>query len=219
MRKVQGSEYYDNLFSSSDVYNLHYKESPYYILYTQILQFIKKIPNARILEIGCGSGQFAHYLFDEGYKDYVGFDFSKEAIEIARRTVNQSFEIGDAAAPGSLEKDYNVVVALEILEHLKDDIGVIRRLKKGAFIVFSVPMFDDPAHVRKFLSEQEISKRYYKCVELKKIVRIDSWFACLGLINDYKPTLTQRILNTREKVTLFYVARRFFRRIKLCLGK
>ncbi len=219
MGKVQGSDYYDKMFASSDIYNLHFKESPYYVLWTQILQFIKKVPNPQILEIGCGSGQFAHYLFEEGYREYTGFDFSREAIEIARKNVNQSFEIGDATAPGSFEKDYNVIVALEVLEHIKDDIGVIRKLKKGASIAFSVPMFDDPSHVRKFLSEQEVSNRYYRFIDLKKIIRIDGWFACFGVIGDFEPSFSQRIFKTRGKVSPVYVAKRLYRRMKRCFGR
>lgn len=219
MGKEQGSSYYDDIYSGSEEYQVHYKDSRYYMLWTQIIQFIKKIENPCILEVGCGSGQFAHYLYDEGYKHYHGFDFSQRAIDIAKKTVDQSFSLGDALSASSYGYDYNVVVALEVMEHIQKDLAVIGNIKQGSYFIFSVPTFVGPTHVRWFTNPQKIHVRYYRLLDLKKIVRIENWFTCFSVVKDFAPTFAQRILKTRDKVTLRYVARRFYYRIRRYLGR
>lgn len=214
MGRIKGVNYYNDMYSGSKIYNLSYRDSPYYVLWTQIIQFLKKVENPRILEIGCGSGQFASYLYDEGYRRYHGFDFSNKAIDIAKRTVKQSFAIGNAEDPSSYNYDYNVVVALEVMEHVKEDLAIIKRIKKGTYFLFSLPTFDDPAHVRWFTTHQAIANRYYTLLDLKRIVRIENWFGCYGIVQDFNPGFTQRIIKTRERVTLRYIARRLYRRIR-----
>jgi 2-polyprenyl-3-methyl-5-hydroxy-6-metoxy-1,4-benzoquinol methylase len=91
MTKEKGPEYYNSVYRSSEKFHRHYKDSPSYVLWTQVMTFVKQFAHPKILEIGCGAGQFAHYLYDEGFNDYHGIDFSAEAIELAKKTVNQSF--------------------------------------------------------------------------------------------------------------------------------
>jgi SAM-dependent methyltransferase len=214
MGKVKGYSYYNELYSRSREYRLHYKDSCYYVLWTQVLQFIKLTENPKILEIECGAGQFTHYLYDEGYREYHGFDFSPKATKMAKRTVNQSFSKGDAMDANAYDCDYGLVVALEVMEHVKDDLAVIENIKEGTPIVFSLPTFDDPAHARWFINPRQIIKRYYKYIDIKQIIRIDNWFACFGVIQSFDPGFLNRTFQTREDVTLRYIAKTLRRRIK-----
>lgn len=218
MGKEQTSDFYNEIFSKSEEYRVHYKDSPYFVLWTQVLQFIRNVEKPRILEVGCGSGQFAHYLYDEGYKHYHGFDFSQRAIDIAKKTVDQSFSLSDAISASSYGYDYNVVVALEVMEHIRKDLEVIGNIKQGSYFIFSVPTFVGPAHVRWFTNLQKIHARYYRLLDLKKIIRIENWFVCFSVVENFAPTYAQRILKTRGKVTLRYVARRVYYRIRRYLG-
>ncbi len=217
MGELKKIEYYDAVLTSSKEYRLPYKDSSYFVLWTQILQFIKKVEGPELLEIGCGSGQFAHYLYDEGYRNYHGFDFSPKAIELAERTVKQSFSLGDALDPNAYNHPYNLVIALEVLEHIGDDLGVIKNLKQGTNLVFSLPTFDDPAHVRWFVTPGQILKRYYRLVDVVEIVPIGPWFACFGIVKSFTPSLLNRIFKTRERVTPIYAAKLIYRRIKRCV--
>jgi 2-polyprenyl-3-methyl-5-hydroxy-6-metoxy-1,4-benzoquinol methylase len=181
MKAPMAPEYYDRIFTREDDYRAHYRDSRYYVVWTQVVALLRHVPSPRILEIGCGPGQFARYLYDEGFRDYHGFDFSPEAIRRAREVSPQSFEVGDAAAEEPYRKDYNVAIVLEVLEHVSDDLTMLARLHRNTVVLFSLPDFDDEAHVRFFRSAQDIVTRYQPVVDLRRIVRIDRWFVCAGL--------------------------------------
>lgn len=219
MGELKTSDYYDNIYLTSGEYRLHYRDSRYYVLWTQILQFIKRIENPKVLEIGCGAGQFANYLHDEGYRNYHGFDFSPRAVRMAKEAVNFPFTVGDATNPECYDCDYNVVVALEVMEHVADDLAVIRNIKQGTAIVFSLPTFDDPAHVRWFNNPRQIITRYYQLMGIREIVRIGKWFACSGVVEGLEPKLMNRIFKRRGDITLSCIAKGTYRRIKRFLGK
>lgn len=63
--------------------------------------------------------------------------------------------------------DFRRFVALEFLEHVEDDLGVIEAVPKGALMVFSVPTYDAAGHVRCFASPEEVVDRYGKLLELQ----------------------------------------------------
>jgi len=199
MTKEKGPEYYASRYRSLKKFHLHYKNSRSYVLWTQVITFVKQFAHPKILEIGCGTGQFAHYLYDEGFKDYHGIDFSPEAIEFARKTVNQSFSVGDCRESDAFNRDYDLVIALEVLEHIKDDHTVIANIKEGTNIIFSLPTFRDPAHVRRFKKARAIEKRYYHNIDIRNIVRIDKRFVCCGKVaKKRRPRIWERLLRIRR---------------------
>jgi 2-polyprenyl-3-methyl-5-hydroxy-6-metoxy-1,4-benzoquinol methylase len=204
MPTEKNRQFYNGIYESAADYQAHYKDAVYFVMWTQALQLLKKIESPRILEIGCGAGQFAHYLFDEGFRNYHGFDFSAEAIQIAQKRVAQTFAVGDAYDPAAYAFDYNVVIAQEILEHLQRDLAVFPNIKPGSRIVFSLPLFDHVAHFRWFIRPREIEKRYYRFVDLQKIVRVADWFVCFGSVQPFCPNFLQRIFKTRQPVNFAF---------------
>ena len=86
--------------------------------------------SARIVDIGCGTGQFLHYLHSAGYTNAVGIDTSAGQLGICRRHTPFTTEQADAfeylaAHPGEAQ----VVVANHLIEHLcKDDAVELCRL-------------------------------------------------------------------------------------------
>src|SRR3989344_7423173 len=81
----------------------------------------KYIKNKKVLDIGTGYGDGAHYLFIKGAKEVIGIDNSKMAIMEAKKKFPQKklvFEIMDALQLRFPKNYFDVVVAFEILEHL-----------------------------------------------------------------------------------------------------
>ena len=109
-------------------------------------------------------------------------DFSPKAVKIARQAVDQSFAVGDAFEEAPYQFDYNVAVATEVLEHVADDYAIIKSLRKGAVFIFSLPTYDDPAHMRFFPTGQKVIQRYRGYVQFKAVHLINRWFACLGIV-------------------------------------
>lgn len=153
---------YDNQFASdSDM-------SRYKAIYEEIGKWVG---DKKILDICCGVGKLAKYI-----KNYSGFDFSKVAITIAEK-INKNVWVGDAYDKKNYKKaDY--YVATEVFEHL-DDIKVLNNIPKGQKIVFSIPSFNDPSHIRVF-SEAYMRFRYKNLIDVKRVVRFNwkdqKWF-------------------------------------------
>ncbi|UXX81103.1 class I SAM-dependent methyltransferase [Reichenbachiella carrageenanivorans] len=216
MKEEKDSTYYDELFESRANYKKTYKESYYWVHWTQVIKFLGKDKNQKILEIGCGTGQLTEYLLDETFKNYVGFDFSTKAIEIAKKQLPDStFFEGDALAKSSYDIEYDTVICLEVLEHVTRDLDIIQNIETGKTIIFSVPNFWDPSHVRIFNSERAIKKRYFTLIDIQAIVRVGNIYIAKGTRSDFKPNLLQSFLKSRETVNVSS----FIKRIKHRLDK
>jgi glycosyltransferase involved in cell wall biosynthesis len=108
----------------------------------------------RILDIGCGQGKLSKYI-----ENYAGFDMVKNPYLVADIYTH---EYGD----------YDAYVLLEVLEHLTRDIDIIKKIPVGKEIVFSVPSFDDPSHVRMFTPDI-IRWRYRDVIKIKGMIRFN----------------------------------------------
>jgi 2-polyprenyl-3-methyl-5-hydroxy-6-metoxy-1,4-benzoquinol methylase len=76
----------------------------------------------RALEIGCGYGYVTELLAKQGY-DALGVDIAAHAVEHATNASSVEgahFEVWDAAAPATFGTKFDLVVALEVIEHLED---------------------------------------------------------------------------------------------------
>jgi len=152
---MNGSQDYDLIYRDSDKYNCHYSISVYYPLWRSALKYI----SGTVAELGCGTGQFAHLLRSFKDVEYTGYDFSDEAILKAKKRNPKLTFINEDITKLNL-KGYDVIVAFEFLEHIKDDIELTDKFSKGQKIVFSLPSFMARLHYRCFESEQEIKERY-----------------------------------------------------------
>ena len=73
---------------------------------------------ARVLDVGCGSGQKAKFFHDRG-AHVLGIDFSEKLLEIARRTATASdFRLLDLRDIGTLPEEFEGVFAQASLLHI-----------------------------------------------------------------------------------------------------
>ncbi len=195
MASYQDKEYYNRQFNTSKKYNLPYKQARTYILFQKVINQLnilmkelgKSKAELQILELGCGTGQLAAYLEDEGFTNYVGVDFSDSGIRIARDMSKQKFECDDCTAADFFKKHKSdVIISTEVFEHLKDDLSVIDRIPINLPVIFSVPSFDCPSHVRWFVSQIEVENHYGKLlknISIEKIVKQknDIWYVVTAI--------------------------------------
>ena len=199
-------KYYDALFERDSMFHTGYKDSVYYVSWTQVIVFLRRIERilkeeVHILEIGSGPGQLTQYLFDEGFINYHGFDFSEKAIALAKAKLPEAhFYVGNALDSISFQQKHNTVICLEVLEHVTEDLEVLENVKSGTHIIFSVPDFDADSHVRWFTSERQIKKRYYRHIDIELIKKVGNIYVCSGIRESFVPTVLQRLLLTREEI-------------------
>jgi SAM-dependent methyltransferase len=109
-----------------------------------IARRIKLPRDARILEIGCGTGHNLEMLARFGAVD--GIEIDAEARAIASRRLGRP--IGSAPLPelkGVEDGAYDLVALLDVIEHVEADAealaGVARKLRPGGRVLITVPAF------------------------------------------------------------------------------
>lgn len=122
-----------------------------------VLDRIKPVPNAKMLEIGCGTGPASCFLAQQGY-DVDGFDVSETAIEIARvnaknRKLDISYSVNDICSISKIESDtYDVIIDGHCMHCITYDsdrhaalTNVLRLLKKGGYFIVETMSMEDPS--------------------------------------------------------------------------
>lgn len=160
--------FYDVAMTGSDEpAMLPLDESPWLELYRQASWMIPR--SHPVVDLGCGTGRFAEQLRRREHCRYHGVDFSSATIDVARGYVpaiegdwEASFEVCDLRewAPDPNRASTTVYVCLETLEHLDDDVSVIRRIPVGHELIFSVPNYGGAAHLRCFQNASDAWERY-----------------------------------------------------------
>ena len=175
--KEYQSDYYDQYYINSEEYKKDWKESVYVNLWLAIVSLLPVDKETKILDAGCGSGQFASMLYDLGYKNVTGVDFSKEAINIAKTKSPFTFIVSDLFTVDV--KDFDLIICGETLEHLKDDLGLLKRWK-GKEVILTVPSFDSPSHVRYFQNKEDVLRRYSFLFTQYECNQVNKWFILKG---------------------------------------
>jgi SAM-dependent methyltransferase len=177
-KKEFPKEYYDNYYKESKGYRLHYSKLPYVKMWERAIELC----GDKIFEIGCGSGQFANMVSD-AKKEYYGFDISSEAVGLATdlKLPYTQFDVRRFNDYIKYPGGYDTYIAFEILEHVKDDLGLLMRIPDKKYTIFTLPDFDYGSHVRLFKTDVEIVGRYKGIIGFIDIEKFDKWFLCYGI--------------------------------------
>lgn len=96
---------------------------------------------ARLLDVGCGTGGSAFVLSRYGHA--VGMDRDPQFLDLSKDRPYAERVVGEAEKLPFPDASFDVVAALDVLEHLDDDIAgareVVRVLKPGGTAVVFVP--------------------------------------------------------------------------------
>jgi SAM-dependent methyltransferase len=107
-----------------------------------LLDHLPPVEGKRCLELGCGTGLTSHFLRERGGL-WVSCDFERDHVRSARALVgDEVLQISEKALPFP-DGAFDVVVAINFLEHIKDDETffreMVRVLKPGGDFVFLAP--------------------------------------------------------------------------------
>ena len=114
-------------------------------------------PQSKILDFGCGPGDFMLVAQEMGIQA-DGVDAFPRSVELARaRGLNVT--LGDEREMGYPTKHFDAIFLQSVVEHLANPLEVLGRLleylKPGGLLIISAPtpcsqFWDDPTHVRPF---------------------------------------------------------------------
>lgn len=125
--------------------------------------------DARVLEIGCGTGHNLEMLGSFGHVDAVEVDDESRAI--AEKRLGRS--IASAPLPGlaGIPDRYDLIAALDVIEHIDEDAAAIAaiagKLKPGGKFVMTVP-----AHPWMWSAHDVVNhhKRRYSKASLRRLI-------------------------------------------------
>jgi len=133
-------------------YDLYIKEQDYWwhvgkraIVYGLLARFGKrrKVEGRRALDIGCGTGLNLEHL--ARLAEPVGTDYYVEALQFCRQRGHKMLCKADAAELPFGDGDFDIITALDVVEHLDDDLAALcemrRVLRRGGVAVISVPAY------------------------------------------------------------------------------
>ena len=141
------------------------------ILETFLKGIIQKIRNPRsairILDVGCGTGANMEMLAQFGLAE--GVDVSDDALEFCRKK-GLTVQKGLAETLPYDDETFDVTTALDVIEHLDDDIAGLKEMhrvtKTGGYSLVFVPAFmwlwgvqDDISHHRIRYTREQIVER------------------------------------------------------------
>lgn len=170
-----------------------------------IVAFLEKYhiaKDARIIDIGCSGGELLADLMQLGYDNLYALDYSEEAIRICREKGISNAYVMDGHNPEFPEGYFDLIIASDSLEHLKDDQLALanwsRILKPGGLLFVFVPAFmflwshhdDINYHYRRYTRKELKTKLRQSGLD---IVQSGYWNTAVFL-----PTLAVRML---EKIT------------------
>jgi len=136
-----------------------------------VLRVLKGAEPGRVLEIGCGRGDLLARLASRGWEG-VGLEIAPEAAAAARRAV-QPFgpRMTITEDPRAVRETFPLVLALEVLEHVRDDEAELQRwlrwMAPGGRLVVTVP-----AHERYWTGADEFGGhvRRYERIPLRRLM-------------------------------------------------
>lgn len=134
----------------------------------------------KVLDVGCGTGYGSAILADGAH--VFGIDNDHEAIKFARKKfgAKANFQLGEATKLKFRNKEFDLVCAFEVIEHLKDPDKFLEEAKRvlqgGGKLILSTPnqashspdKLSSPYHVREYNFAQlsQILNRHFPAVEI-----------------------------------------------------
>ena len=113
------------------------------IIRSLIEQICATLDDPRILDVGCGTGANLMMLADYGKAE--GVDISQQAVDFCHARGLQSVKLGAAEELPYENDSFDLVTALDVVEHLDDDVAGLREMRRvlrpdGHLLLF-VPAF------------------------------------------------------------------------------
>jgi SAM-dependent methyltransferase len=98
---------------------------------------------ARILDAGCGSGRNMVELARVG--TVTGIELSETSVDLARARAAGEVLAGSVLDMPFADDSFDLAVSLDVIEHLEDDLGALRELRRtvvpGGSLLLTVPAY------------------------------------------------------------------------------
>ncbi|MBZ8119939.1 class I SAM-dependent methyltransferase [Roseovarius sp. LXJ103] len=102
-----------------------------------------RLGQARLLDVGCGTGNFAQHLSKDGTLTVTGSEIYLKGLQFAQKRQPDIEFIQYDVTEGILDRRYEIITAFDVFEHIEADVTGLQNVhemltEEGVFIV-SVP--------------------------------------------------------------------------------
>jgi cyclopropane fatty-acyl-phospholipid synthase-like methyltransferase len=120
----------------------HEEDAPWKARHIERLIHKNDVPRGTICEVGCGTGEILLNL-ERAFPSskLSGYEISPQAFNRAalKQTLNTEFRLKDLLA--ETDARYDLVLAIDVIEHVEDYISFIKKLKTfGTYKIFHIPL-------------------------------------------------------------------------------
>jgi SAM-dependent methyltransferase len=114
-------------------------------LFASLLRKCKLPADAKVVDVGTGTGANLRLLKEIGFKNVTGIDPSADAAHWCAEKGLGDVRFGDARALPLPDQSVDLVIATDVVEHVEDDkmavSEIYRVLRPGGVVLFTVPAF------------------------------------------------------------------------------
>jgi len=155
----------------------------------------KFVANKQVLDVGCGSGYGSDILANAGAAKVIGVDISEETILYCQKYYKQSnlkFEQGDCTSLKFKEKSFDVIVALELIEHIENEQKFLnetkRLLKKNGILILSTPNKETHGLDHPLEGKQKNPFHVKEYTEKELLLTLNKFFTNTTLLYQFYPS-------------------------------
>lgn len=161
--KITPVSFYDNAFNESE-YLVNWETSPQKFLFLALSEMVES--GSSVVELGCGTGQFAELLYSIGISKYRGYDWSSVGIAKCReRCPSLFFEVRNICFDIPNISSEEIVIASEFLEHIPCDLGLLSQIPSKTSLIISLPLGMCSSHLRCFPTIESVKIRYEPVID------------------------------------------------------
>jgi cyclopropane fatty-acyl-phospholipid synthase-like methyltransferase len=102
-----------------------------------------KLQPKTVCEVGCGVGEVLRHVQDSLEPDcrLQGFDISPHTINLCQPLANERLQFFRIEDEGDLPGPFDLLISVDVIEHIEDYLGYLRRLRsKATYKIFHVPL-------------------------------------------------------------------------------